>query len=168
MNIDLIAKLKGEKEFFNNFKEEDLNKEFSGSNLLFYLLTNHDLDSRYKISKFLINKGIDVLKLSRNRSTPLHYLLSQVQHNLPETIELCRLLIEKGVDINSLDCDNRVAFQYIINMRYSDEELRSLYDLWFSQPKFEFTIENRWGKSPLDLVKQMELRKTLLERMLKY
>ena len=64
---------------------------------------------------------------------------------------MCRRLIDKGVDINQLDKRGRVPLQYLINMKYTDEELEPLYQIWFAQKNILVNHKNVWGKSPLEL-----------------
>lgn len=168
MNIDLIAQLKPKEVFFENYHDGDELKKYNGESLIFYSLANTDLDSRYEISKFLINKNVDVTSSGKDNISPLHILLGQVKHNLAETIELCGDLIKRGSDINILDSRDRTAFQYIINMKFLDEELEPLYELWFSQPYVELTIPNAWGYTPIDLAKKLPHRKQLVKRMESY
>lgn len=168
LNIDLIARMKLKEEFFKSFQEGDQFKKYNGRNLIFYSLGNTDLSSRYEISNFLIDNGVDVKCLNDEHESVLHVLLGQVKHDLEKTIILCKRFIDEGVDINTLDSKNRVAFQYILNMKYSDEQLKPLYDLWFSQSYVEITIPNFWGLTPIDLAKKLPYRKIILEKMQNY
>lgn len=168
MNIDLIARTKKKDEFFNFFKEGDQFKRYEGRSLIFFSIGNSDLISRYDISNFLIDKDVDVKCLNTENESVLHVLLGQTKHDVDKTVELCEKFISKGVDINMLDNKNRVAFQYIINMKFSDEQLKPLYDLWFSQPYIELTIPNAWGVTPIDLALELPYRKEVLERMQNY
>lgn len=59
----------------------------------------------------------------------LHILLSRTNHDIKQTTELCRKILEKGGNINQLDNKNRVPLQYLIIMKYTDEELEPLYEL---------------------------------------
>ena len=60
MDIDLIAYIKKYNDFTLNYKVGDERKLYNGKSLLFYSLANNDADSRYSISSFLLDKGIDV------------------------------------------------------------------------------------------------------------
>ncbi|MBC6310993.1 ankyrin repeat domain-containing protein [Listeria sp. FSL L7-1582] len=168
MNIDLVAKLKTKDEFDKVYKTGDELSLYKGKNLLYYSLTNKNLDSRYSISIFLIDKGIDISILNAENETTLHVLLAQVKHNLNQTVILCQKLIEMGVDINILDSQNRLALQYIVNMKHTDAELKPLYDLWFSQANIDLATKNKMGYSPLDLAKKLPFRTELVERMEAY
>lgn len=168
MTIDLIAQLKGTREFFASYSPKDVNTLFDGKSLLFYSISNSDLDSRYTITNFLLNEGAQVTGVDDENNTLLHILLSRTNHDLPKTIELCKRLIEKGVDINIVDRRNRLALQYLVMMHYTDDELKPLYELWFSQPKVLVNVKNAWGKSPLDLAELFSYRKELVEMMRKY
>ena len=165
MNIDLIAQLKSKEVFFDNYQKGDELKKYNSKSLIFYSPANTDLDSTYEISKFLMNKNVDVISLTKDNASPLHSLLGQVKHNLSQTTELCRSLIKMGADINVLDSKDRVAFQYIINMKFTDDELEPLFKLWFSQPYVELAVKNAWGYSPIDLAKKLPHRRQLVKRM---
>ena len=53
-------------------------------------------------------------------------------------------------------------------MKYTDEELEPLYQIWFSQNNVLVNHKNAWGKTPLEIAEQMPYRAGLLERMKKY
>ena len=98
----------------------------------------------------------------------LHILLPRTKHNIKQTAELCKKLIDKGVNINQLDEKERVPLQYLINLKYTDEELEPLYQIWFAQNSILVNHKNAWGKTPLEIAEQMPYRASLLERMKKY
>ena len=70
--------------------------------------------------------------------------------------------MQKGVDINHLDKKNRSAFQYVINMKYTDEMLRDLYKVIFSKSKVNISVNNDWGFSLLDLAEKLPYRSELV------
>lgn len=166
--INLIAMMKKKDDFFGAFIEGDQFKDYSGTSLVFWSLGNTSLDSRYCISNFLLDKGVNVKCVGEANESVLHVLLGQVKHDIEKTVMLCERFINKGVDINLLDSNQRVAFQWILNMKYTDEQLKPLYDLWFSQPYVELTIPNAWGYSPIDLARKLPFRKDILGRMEAY
>lgn len=163
MDISLIAKLKKYDDFAAVYKDGDETKLYNEKNLLFYSLSNNVPEERYRISMFLLDKGADVCGVNECSENLLHILLSRIKHDLPQTVELCRILIERGADINQLDEKGRVPLQYIINMKYMDEELVELYKLWFSHGNVLVTHKNTWGKTPLELMEILPYRKKLLE-----
>ncbi|ERI10253.1 hypothetical protein HMPREF0083_01653 [Aneurinibacillus aneurinilyticus ATCC 12856] len=165
MNIDMIAKLKRSEEFFAAFQEGDQLKYFDGISLIFYAVSNKDLESRYKISNFLLDKGVDVTSLNQDHESILHVLLSQVKNDIIQVTNLCGRLISMGADINILDNNNRVALKYILNMKYADEELKPIYDLWFSQENVSLTTKDKWGMTPIEFAKKLPYRKDIVERM---
>ena len=139
-----------------------------GKSLLFYSLSNNDTESRYLITDFLLNKGAEVNVINECGENLLHILLSRTKHNIKQTAELCKKLIDKGVNINQLDEKERVPLQYLINLKYTDEELEPLYQIWFAQNSILVNHKNAWGKTPLEIAEQMPYRASLLERMKKY
>jgi len=162
MNIDLIAKMKNYEEFMSAYCPGDELVEYKGKSLLFYALSNNDPESRYRISSFLINKGTYALGTNEEGENLLHILLSRVNHNLEQTIELCQELISQGIDVNQLDSKGRVSLQYLINLKYTDDELWALYELWFSQTKLMVSHKNSWGVSPIELAEKLPYREKLL------
>ena len=94
--------------------------------------------------------------------------VARTNHNIKQTAELCQRLIKNGVDINQLDKKDRLPLQYVVNMKYTDEELEPLYQIWFSQNNVLVNHKNAWGKTPLEIAEKMPYRASLLERMKKY
>ena len=139
-----------------------------GKSLLFYSLSNNDAESRYLITDFLLNKGAETNVINECGENLLHILLSRTNHNIKQTAELCQRLIKNGVDINQLDKKDRLPLQYVVNMKYTDEELEPLYQIWFSQNNVLVNHKNAWGKTPLEIAEKMPYRASLLERMKKY
>lgn len=168
MNIDLIAKLKRSEDFFEVFQEGDQFKTYDGVPLIFYSLSNNDLDTRYKISSYLLDKGVDVKYVNKYNQSVFHVLLGQVQNDVPSVCRLCERMIAMGADINVLDKNNVLPLKYILNMKYTDEELKPLYDLWFSQPNVILDVKDKWGLTPIDFAKKVPYRKEIVERMEKY
>lgn len=168
MYIYLVAKLKKYDDFISCYNEGDEKKMYKGKSLLFYSLSNNDAESRYLITIFLINKGADVNVVNECGENLLHILLSRVNHNINQTVELCKKLIDGGVDINQIDEKGRVPLQYLINLKFTDEELEPLYKIWFAQKNILVNYKNAWGKTPLEIAAQMPYRKKLVERLKLY
>lgn len=163
MNIEFIAQLKKYDDFLKTYSEGHEKQLYNSKSLLFYSLANNVPEERYKISMFLLNKDTDACGTNECGENLFHVLLSRVKHDLPQTVELCRILMAKGADINQADEKGRVPLQYIINMKYTDEELHELYDLWFSHGKVIVDQKNDWGKTPLELMENLSYRKKLYE-----
>jgi hypothetical protein len=51
-------------------------------------------------------------------------------------------------------------------MKYTDDELELLYNIWLSQPEANLNAKNDWGKSPLEIAQSMPYRKKLVERLI--
>lgn len=52
-------------------------------------------------------------------------------------------------------------------MKYTDEELEPLYEIWFAKNNVVIDHKNAWGKSPLEIAEIIPYREKLLERMKK-
>lgn len=166
MNVFLAARMKTKDEFFEHYNKSFIHEIYDGKTLLQYAMGNTDINSRYDIANRLIDDGANVNVIDEDNQSLLHILCAHIEHDIKKTSELSKRLITLGVDINKLDNKNRVALQYIINMvKFSDEELKPMYDIWFSQPNVEVNIKNAWGVSPLELAKKFPYRKDLVERM---
>ena len=168
MNIDLIAMLKNTKEFLSIYKKDDVKKTFDGKSLIFYSLANTNLDSRYEISKILLNDGVDIFDNIDRKRTVIHVLLDQNENRIPETLYFCKKFIEMGVDVNIKSEYDQTAIYYISRMNKTDEELKPLYDLWFSQPNLDLISKDKFGRTILDFTKMMPYRKDLIERIENY
>lgn len=168
MDIDLIAKLKDYNTFVSCIKEEDVHKQYEGKSLLFYAISNNNPESRYLIAMYLLDRGVDAHGINNEEENLLHILLSRGKHNLSETADLCMRLVDAGVDINQIDNKGRVPLQYLVNMKYTDEELEPLCKIFFSREKLLVNNKNAWGKSPLDLAAVLPYRKRMVERMKKF
>lgn len=166
MNIYLTANMKSAEEFYELYDKKYLNETYDGNTLIIYGIGNTEPDDRYNITNFLLDEGADAKVIDIYGNTLLHILLGHVAHDLEKTIELCKRLIDLEVDINHKDNKNRLAIQWMINLKYTDEELMPLYDLWFSQSNVDINTKNDWGVSPLELAKKLPFRKKLVEKML--
>ena len=54
----------------------------------------------------------------------------------------------------------------MINLKYTDEELEPLYQIWFAQNSILVNYKNVWGKIPLELAEQIEQQDTDLGAMI--
>ena len=106
MKTDLIAKLKDTDAFMEAYEPGDEKREYNGKSLLFYSLTNSDPESRYRISSFLLDKGVDATGVNDEHESLLHILLSRIlrkEDNIDQVAELCRRLIKAGADVSQID-----------------------------------------------------------------
>ena len=165
MNVFLTARMKTFDEFKELYDKKYLNESDDEKALIFYAAGNTKIQERYRLVNYLIDEGANVHILDKYGDSLLHVLLGHVQHDLPSEVALCRRLIEMGVDINILNNKNVLAIQWLINMKYSDEKLKPLYDLWFEQDYVDVTTKNAWGYSPLELAEKDPLRTDLVRRM---
>lgn len=167
MDIKWIAKLKSEEEFLEAWEDEKYDDELR-KDIFFNAISNNDKEARYKIVNHLLDSQYKVTGRNDEGETALHILLSRAKHNLEETYQLCERFIKEGVDINAVDCKKRLALQYLINMKYSDEDLEPFYNLWLNQENVCLEQKNAWGCSPVDIAKKMPYRKMFIEKIEKY
>lgn len=168
MQIDLIAQTGTKDEFYNQFREGDEKIYFDGRTLIFFAAANTDLETRYEICNYLLDKNIDATCLNKENQGILHVILAHMLQDIPKLTSLCKRMIEHGADINVLDKRKTVAFKCILAMKYSDAELAPLYALWFTQPYIELTIRDQWGLTPIDFAKRFPYRKDIVKRMVTY
>ena len=142
MNVFLTARMKTFDEFKELYDKKYLNESDDEKALIFYAAGNTKIQERYRLVNYLIDEGANVHILDKYGDSLLHVLLGHVQHDLPSEVALCRRLIEMGVDINILNNKNVLAIQWLMNMKYSDEKLKPLYDLWFAQDYVDVTTKN--------------------------
>ncbi|MCH1939868.1 hypothetical protein [Holdemania massiliensis] len=168
MDIKWVAKLKGKEEFFKNYSSQCIAENDKIESILFYSISNNNLDDRYDITNFLLDQGINPIVINEEHETLLHVLLSQVKHDLNKTINLCQRLIDAGVDVNVLDNKCRLALQYLINLKYTDFELEPLYNYRFNRKGVDVEQKNVWGMSPIDVARKLPYRKDLVKRIEQY
>ncbi|MSA69537.1 hypothetical protein [Holdemania massiliensis] len=168
MNIKLVAKLKGKEEFIKNYSSQYIVENDKMESILFYSISNNNLEARYYITNFLLDEGTNPIVINEEHETLLHVLLSQVKHDLNKTINLCQRLIDAGVDVNVLDNKCRLALQYLINLKYTDLELEPLYNYWFNRKGVDVEQKNDWGMSPIDIARKLPYRKDLVKRIEQY
>ncbi|GAA4669430.1 hypothetical protein [Frondihabitans cladoniiphilus] len=133
--------------------------------LLLNAVGRKDLPSRYEVSGILLDDGADASETNDEGENALHVLFGQVKHDLPAEVALAARLIDAGADVNALDSKQRLPLQAIVNLKFDDEALSPLYDLWFAQPGLDVTTKNAWGFSPLDLARKFPYRAALVARM---
>ena len=168
MQIDLVSRIGTRDEFYNTFREGDEKRFFDGLPLIFYAAANTNLEVRYEICNFLLDRGVIVTALNKENQNILHIVLGHAEQDIPKTTSLCKRLIDKGVDINNADKRKTVALKSIIAMKYTDAELSPLYDLWFSQPFVDLSIHDKWGLTPIEFAKKFPYRNNAVERMMTY
>ena len=168
MNIDLIANTKSMAEFEEAYRPGDEAGVYDGRSLIFFSLGNTSLPDRAAISTFLLDRGVDVSGVSPDGNGVLHVLLGQNQHEVADTTALCSRLLDGGADINLLDAKDRLPIQSLVGMKFTDDVLEPLYDLWFAHDGLDLTTPNAWGLSPLDLAKKVPYRAALVARMENY
>lgn len=165
MDIVWMAKMKTYEEFLESFQKGDEKKE----HIFIRALGNTTPSERYKISKFLIDKGADVTELGPQGYSSLQVLLAQVKHNLEETLELCKILIDRGVDINHKDMHGQVPFVYVLRLPQNEpEKLLPFYDFFLSQPNLVLTDKDRFNNTPIDFAEMDPRKKKIVERMKEY
>jgi len=53
-------------------------------------------------------------------------------------------------------------------MKYTDEELQPLYDIWLENPNADFTTKSNYGFSNLELAAKVPYRSHILQQMKQY
>ncbi len=168
MDLFLTARLKPAGDFLSIFRPEDAQKvDAKGRGLLLQALANHDLPSRYSLGHFLLDQGAQITA-GDGEATVLHVLFGQVSHDIGEDARIARRLIDAGADINALDENRRVPFLEVLNMKYSDDDLNPIYDLWFEHADADFTSVSVHGVSPISFAKRLPFRAAVVDRMESY
>ncbi|WDG16888.1 hypothetical protein [Microbacterium sp. Clip185] len=169
MDLFLTARMKPASTFFAGYSAALARRlDDRGCSLLLYALGNTDLPSRYEISNALLDDDCPLGGPGSGGATVLHVLFAQVKHDIDEDTSLARRLIQRGADVNAPDLDGRLPFLDVLNLKFTDEQLTPLYDLWFEQPRLDFTTISRYGVNALDLAARLPYRGSILERMQRY
>ena len=168
MNIHLTAGMKKADDFFSLYKPSDLHTLDSGKTLVYHALKNTSLPDRYEITNFLLDQGGEPGEANAYGETVLHVLFGHVNHDIQEDVKLAKRFIEAGADINALDKAKRLPFLGVLNMKYTDEELQPLYDIWLESPNADFTTKSNYGFSNLELAAKVPYRSHILQQMKQY
>ncbi|MDU1352323.1 MAG: hypothetical protein E6943_06370 [Actinomyces sp.] len=169
MKISLTARLKTADEFFGQFTDGDEREAFDGQALIFSALANTKIPDRYDIADFLLERDCALTPAGSEANSPLHVLLSSRKHDLHRDLKLARIFLDRGVDINHRNANNEVAFAWLVDLPFTDDELADLYDLWFSSPHLlDFTASSsHYRACPLDALARIEYRATLVSRCIR-
>jgi len=99
----------------------------------------------------------------------LHVLFGQVKHDIPSALTIARRLIAIGADVNAVSARGGLLFCEVLQMKYTDEDLEPLYDLWFEQPVvLDFETPSSRGATPLIYARAVPFRASILDRMERY
>lgn len=166
MDVFLTARMKPAADFYAIFDPARVGElTADGRSLVMMALGNKDLASRYEVSNDLLDRGCPLGGPGADGATVLHVLFGQVKHDVAADALLARRLIERGADVNALDDARRLPFLEVLAMKYTDEDLAPIYDLWFEQPDPDFTTESIHGLSPMKAAAKLPYRRSILERM---
>ncbi len=140
-----IAQLGDFETFIKEFKKEYLNSKdkYSGLNLLQCAIVGRKFDT----ALFLINQGIDIFVVGKDKGSTVLHLIADYQD-----IEIAKLLLEKGADINIRDkYGNNAMWTAVLYCRGRYYEMVELFMKY--QP--DITTKNNAGRSPLDFAMQV-------------
>lgn len=168
MKIQLAASLKPFSDFREAYKPTDRDATENGTSLLFRGMKNTLIPDRYEIANFLLDQGCAIGGLGSGGASILHVLFGHAKHEIDMDVILTRRLINAGADINALDAERRLPFLEVLNMKYVDEDLQPVYDIWFERSDADFTTESSEGVSPLKLAAKLPYRASVLKQMERY
>ena len=169
-SLDLIASMKPTAEFIEAAAGVDVTVPLAdGKSLLMSTLSNTALESRYASTQWLLDQGCGLGAPDSEGSTELHILFGQVKHEIGADVSIAEQLIAIGADVNAFAARGGLVFCDVLWMKYVDEDLEPIYDLWFSQPGvLDFETASKEGRSPLAIARSLPYRASILERMERY
>lgn len=170
-SLEIIAKLSPAAEFIAAAAGTDVTRPLpDGKSLLMSSLGNKkSLPDRYAASHWLLDQGCRLGAPNSEGYTELHVLFGQVKHDVAEDVRLARRLIDIGANVNAVSPRGGLVFCEVLRMKYTDEDLAPVYELWFEQPvKLDFTTASAYGTTPLSLAQNVPYRTNILERMERY
>ena len=145
--------------FLEKFEEGQQYEE----DLLYTAFCNYEPEEKYKIVKFLLEKGASVKKKKGGGINLFFPLFSNISLNnrktdLEITLDLCKILLERGESLSSIDINtgesplNRLFCAY--GTLYPDEKMTSLYNIVFSEPNLKILFKDKNGNTPLDIARK--------------
>lgn len=169
MSVFLAASTKSYEDFASLYQPEDSQRlDEHGRSLWMYALANPNPAERYAIARLLLRDECPLGGPGPRGASVLHVLFGQTKHDITEDASLAGQLIALGADVNAVDDANRLVFTEVIQMKFTDADLEPIFDLWFAQPRLDFTTESVDGLSPLRAAEQRPFRASILERMQTY
>lgn len=168
LRLTVLAHLNRKQEFMAQYKQGDEKLLYNGETLVYSALRNTDLESRYGLCNYLLDMGCPIQGETCNKASVFHILFGHARHDVEQDVRLCRRFIELGVNPNQLDEKHILAVQWLINYKLTDEEMKPLYELWFSQVGLDLITPNWKGISPLELARKLPYRAHLVARMEQY
>jgi ankyrin repeat protein len=137
--------------------------------LLLAALSNSHAEARFPIANFLLDHGAKTVAVSHSGSGALVLALSNRTHDLPRTVRLVQRLRDGGADPNQRGGRGQTPSHYLPNLnKFTDEQLRPLYDVWFDAPGLRFDIPNKAGLNAIELARNFPYRTEPVERMESY
>lgn len=169
-DLEFAAMLKPTAEFIAAAEGADVTAPLPGGrSLLMATLGNVDLDSRYASTQWLLDHGCGLGGPDSEGHTELHVLFGQVKHDIAEDVKIAKQLIALGADVNAVSPRSGLVFSLIVQMKYTDEDLEPIYQLWFDQPvTLDFQTPSSRGAEPIGFARAVPYRKSILERMERY
>ena len=145
--------------FLEKFEEGQQYEE----DLLYTAFCNYEPEEKYKIVKFLLEKGASVKKKKGDGINLFFPLFSNIsldnrKTDLEITLDLCKILLERGESLSSIDINtgesplNRLFCAY--GTLYPDEKMTSLYNIVFSEPNLKILFKDKNGNTPLDIARK--------------
>lgn len=169
-SLFMTAKLKPAAEFITIAHGTDVTQaDATGESLLMASLSNTSLDARYASTQWLLDHGCPLGAPDSEGSSELHVLFGQVKHDIHADVVIAAQLIAIGADVNALSPRGGLVFCEVLRMKYLDEDLEPIYDLWFAQPgMLDFTTPSRHATTPLSIARAVPYRASILQRMEDY
>ena len=145
--------------FLEKFEEGQQYEE----DLLYTAFCNYEPKEKYKIVKFLLEKGASVKKKKGDGINLFFPLFSNIsldnrKTDLEITLDLCKILLERGESLSSIDMNtgesplNRLFCAY--RTLYPDEKMTPLYNIVFSEPNLKILFKDKNGNTPLDIARK--------------
>ena len=158
--------------FLEKFEEGQQYEE----DLLYTAFCNYEPEEKYKIVKFLLEKGASVKKKKGDGINLFFPLFSNIsldnrKTDLEITLDLCKILLERGESLSSIDMNtgesplNCLFSTY--GILYPDKKMAPLYNIVFSEPNLKILFKDKNGNTPLDIARKNR-KKTGVKYMEEY
>lgn len=127
----------------------------TGQTVLGAALRNGDLAARYAIANRLLDEGADPAHVTRDGVNSLHVALGPVGKDLQRLIPLVQRLLDGGADPNQVARKFGTPLQMVTGFYATpEEELRPLYDLFFSRDDLDLLKVGAFKQSTLSLARK--------------
>ena len=167
-----VAREANYEEFMKMYKEDNkvIYSTLADTVLISALFGEEPYNERFKIIKFLVEKGVDINYPTRaKKMNALHWLYYLGgRPNKDYLFEVTKLLVEHGVNLNVQDFNGSIPLKYLLaSINLPTEEIAETLK-YLLEKGSDYIIKSKNGWSCLDAAKNLSWRNDFLDMVKEY